>query len=152
MIDVTELQRRPVIGRLGLPLGTVAEYEANVIAGDDLRLKQYASAYLLRVTRVNGRPLATPVVIDFSVPGYADVDLANDVLSLLELRSGKVAGRLDSARIEDLEHGYVGKSVPVAAYETGRYSGIPSHLPDDVPVWADVGFGFSTSLVVLAER
>ena len=115
-------------------------------------MKQYQSSYLLRVTQVNGHSLARPPVMEFSVPGFVSVKLANDDFDLYELKTGTKTGRLDSAQIADLQKGYVGKQVRLAMYETGEYSGIPHNLPEDVPVWPDRAFGFSTSLVVLAER
>ena len=86
-----------------MPLGTVAEIHASVVAGNMLRTKTYQGSYLLRVSAFDGRPLAPAPVMELVV------------------------------------------------YETGTYSGIPD-LPNDLPAWQDHGFGFSTSLVVLAER
>jgi hypothetical protein len=142
----------PVIGKLGVPLGTVVEIRATVVAGSETRMKQYQSAYLLRVSEVGRRPLPQPQLMEFSVPGFVNANLANDDFDLYELKNGEKTGRLDSAQIEELQKGYVGKAVRLAVYETGGYSGIPANLPSDVPVWQDRGFGFSTSLVVLAER
>lgn len=142
----------PVIGGLGVPVGTVVEIRATIVAGSETRMKQYQSSYLLRVSEVDGRPLQQPQLMEFSVPGFVNVKLANDDFDLYELKTGEKAGRLDSAQIEEMQKGYVGKAVRLAVYETGGYSGIPDNLPDDVPSWQDHGFGFSTSLVILAER
>jgi hypothetical protein len=68
------------------------------------------------------------------------------------MKMGKEAGELDSGQIAELQKGYVGREVRLAVYETGGYSGIPGNLPRDVGVWQDHRFGFSTWLVVLAER
>jgi hypothetical protein len=46
----------------------------------------------------------------------------------------------------------VGKKVRLAVYEVGSFDGIPNPLPPDVLLWADWGFQFSTSLIVLSER
>ena len=107
---------------------------------------------LLRVSEVDGRPLPQLPVMEFSVPSFVDVELANDNFDLYELKNWTRAGSLDSAQIEELQKGYVGKQVRLAVYETGGYSGIPDNLPHDVPSWQDHGFGFSTRLIVLAER
>ena len=150
-ITLDELNNRQVVGTLGKPLGTVVEIEAKVIAGSELRLKQYDGAYLLSVTHVDGNKLDQPTVLRFST-GFSDVKLANDHFSLYELKHGKKTGRLNSAQISELEKGYVGRSVRLAVYEVGGFRGRPLKLPDDAPLWADVGFYFDTRLEILADR
>jgi hypothetical protein len=144
------LSQHPVIGNLGLPLGTPTEIEATIIAGRDLRMKEYENRYLLRITTVAGRTLPEPQVMDFSVRGSAH--LAADASALHELKTGQESRAIDSDQIPKLEQDYVGKRVRLLAYETGRYSGIPRNLPKDFPVWQDHSFAFTTSLVVLEER
>ena len=141
-----------LIGDLGVPLGTVVEIRATIVAGSETRMKQYQSAYLLRVSEVGGRPLPQPQLMEFAVPGFVSAKLASDNFDLYELKNGTKTGRLDSSQIEKLQKGYVGKEVRLAVYETGGYSGIPANLPSDVPVWQDRGFRFRTWLVVMAER
>lgn len=143
------VSERPVIGLLGLPLGTVAEIRATVVKGP---YKVDQGRYLLRVTEVNGKPLAGSPVLRFGVPPGGRVTLPADRFELHELKAGRKVGQLEGAQIAEDEKGYVGKQVRLIAYETGGYSGIPDHLPDDVPVWQDTNFFFSTSLLVVAER
>ncbi len=143
---------RAAIGKLGVPFGDAVEIRATIVAGSETRRKQYQSSYLLRVSEVDGRPLSQPQLMEFCVPGFVSAKLANDDFDLYTLKTGKKTGSLDSAQIEELQKGYVGKTVRLAVYETGGYSGIPANLPSDVPVWQDHGFGFSSSLIVLAER
>jgi hypothetical protein len=143
---------RTPIGALGLPLGTVAEIRVTVFAGRELRMKRYDGEYLLRVTHVNGNELSEPQFVEFGVPAFLRKGLARTPHELYEIRHGRKAASLDDRQIERLERGYVGKEFKLTAYETGRFDGIPSNWPSDVPMWADHGFGFSTSLVVLAER
>ena len=59
---------------------------------------------------------------------------------------------MNSSQIAELEKGYDGKTVRLVVYEIGSFGGIPAKLPDDVPIWADSGYHFSTSLTVVAER
>lgn len=151
-IKIGELNRRPVVGKLGLPLGTATEIEAQIISGRELRRKAYRSSYLLKVTHVGGKELDNRPLLTFSVPAFVSVRLANHTFGLHELKTGKKAGTLNSTQIEKLEKGYVGKTVRLLVYEVGRFHGIPSNLPNDFPVWQDSGFHFSTSLTVLAER
>lgn len=151
-ITLEELNQRTVIGKLGLPLGTAAEIDAEVISGCDLRLKGYESLYLLKVTHVNGKKLDAPPLLRFSVPGFAAVELADTTFSLYEMKNGTKAHSLTSSQIAAIEKGYVGKSLRLLVYETGGFWGVPRQLPDDVSVWADASFHFSTSLIVLAQR
>jgi len=97
-------------------------------------------------------PSSRPPLIEFSVPGFVSAKLAQDDIRLYQLKTGATTDQLTSAQIEKLQKGYVGKQVRLAVYEIGAYSGIPDKLPNDVTPWQDHGFGFSTSLVVLAER
>jgi len=151
-ITLEELNRRNVVGKLGLPLGTAVEIEAEVVSGQSLRMKGYDSLYLLKVTHVDGMELGKPPLMRFFVPGFASVKLANHTLALYELTHGTKAKSLDSSQVAELEIGYVGKAVRLVVYEAGNFSGIPSGLPEDVPVWADFAFHFSTSLTLLNER
>jgi len=150
--SASSLAEHPIVGTLGVPLGTVVEIRAVIVAGSETRMKEYQSSYLLRVSKVDGQPLSLPPLMKFSVPGFVSVKLVNDDFDLYELKNGKKTGSLDSSQIEKLQKGYIGKQVRLAVYETGGYSGIPANLPSDVPIWQDHGFGFYTSLVILAER
>jgi hypothetical protein len=141
-----------VVGKLGLPLGTAVEIEAEVVSGQSLRIKGYDSLYLLKVTHVDGKELSKPPLLRFSAPGFASAKLANHTFALYEMKHGTKAKSLDSSQVAELEKGYVGKTVRLVVYETGSFSGAPSKLPKDVPVWADFAFHFSTSLTVLNER
>jgi hypothetical protein len=151
-ITLQELNRRNVVGNLGLPLGTAAEIEAEMVAGSSLRRKELDSLYLLRVTHVNGKELSGSPLMQFSTPRPATVERANHTLALFTMKRGAQATSLDAARIAELEKGSVGKKLRLVVYEVGSFQGIPSHLPKDVPVSADSGFHFSTSLMVLKER
>lgn len=151
-ISIEELNARPVIGELGIPLGTVAEVDAIVVSGDEIRSKASSGTYLLKITHVDGNKLNQDRLMRFSVAGFASVQLANNAFALYELKQGEKAKRLGDNQIEELERGYVGKSFRLIVYEVGSFSGMPAELPKDVPVWQDTGFRFATSLTVLTER
>ena len=151
-LTIADLNERQVIGQLGVPLGTVVEIKATVVAGDDLRKKLYQGAYLLRVTEVDGRGLESLPVMTFFVPGFSSVKLARNDFELHKMKTGKKVSSLNQEQIETLQQGYVGQQMRLVVYEIGRFAGIPKQLPNDVMSWADVGYGFSTSLYVLAER
>ncbi len=151
-LNLMDLNNRPVTGRLGLPLGTATEIQAEIFAGRETRRKADQSLYLLKVTHVAGEKLSGTPLLRFSVPRFARVKLANDDFGLYELKNGKRTGRLDSEQVAKLERGYVGKSVRLVVYEVGGFSGMPKDLPKDAPIWQDHRFYFSTHLVVLMER
>jgi hypothetical protein len=145
------LSSQPAIGLLGIPLGTVTDVHATVVAQGGGREKA-ARSYRLRVTDVGSRRLSNPPTLDFEKYSFIDVNLAPDELALYRMKKGKETGTPNEAQVAELEKGYVGKQVHLIVFETGAYSGIPGGVPQDVPSWQDHGFSFSTSLVVLAER
>jgi hypothetical protein len=149
---LASLNEHPVIGELGVPLGTIVEIRAIVIAGHKWGTKADDGKYLLRVTELDGRPLIPTPYMHFFVHGVASVNLANDDFALYELKKGQKAHQLDSKQIAELEKGYVGKQVRLVVYEAGEYSGMPRNLPPEIGMWQDHGFVFSTYLGVLAER
>lgn len=151
-LSVSSLNQGRILGELGAPLGTVVEVRASIVAGSELQSKRHQGCYLLRITEVDGHPLAVPAVMEFTVPGFAGVQLASNDSDLYELKTGTKAGTLEPAQIERLREGYVGRQVLLAVYETGQYSGVPHNVPQDIPTWQDRGFGFRSLLVVLAER
>jgi hypothetical protein len=152
-ITLEELHRRQLLGQLGLPLGTVATIDAVVTSGDETRAKVYQGLYLLTVTHVNGKPLEKPPLMRFAVDSLSStVNLPHDRPPLLF--GAKQDGENPAASQKEIEKEYVGKTHRLVVYEKGCYAGIPDNLPGDVPLAgaAGFGFGFSTSLVVLAER
>ena len=151
-LTIADLNERQVIGQLGVPLGTVVEIKATVVAGDDLRRKQYQGAYLLRVTDVDGRLLESPPVMTFFVPGFSGVKLARNNFELHEIKTGAKVGSLNQEQVEKLQQGYVGKEMRLVVYEIGQFTGMPKELPNDVLSWQDVGFGFRTLLNILEVR
>lgn len=150
-ITLEELNRRNVVGRLGLPLGTPVEIQAEVVAGRSLRMKAYASMYLLKVLKVNGKSMNDTPLMPFYTLGFVNVDLANEAFALYTMKHGTKVTRLNSSEIAELEKGYVGKKVRLVVYEVGCFKGIPKNLPEDAPIWQDTGFHFHTSLTVLKE-
>jgi hypothetical protein len=150
-ITLEELNRRNVIGNLGLRLGTAVEIEAEVVSGSSLRMKGYDFKYLLKVTHVDNKALSTTPVMQFYLaPGVASVELANDTFALYKMKHGEKAESLASAKIAEIEKGYVGKKMRLIVYEVGSFHGIPNQLlSKDGPIWADTPFHFSTLLAVL---
>lgn len=148
-ITLEELNRRKVVGSLGPPLGTVVEIDAEVVSGRSLRRKGFDSLYLLKVTRVDGKELHSHPLMQFSTAGSGTRELAEHTFALFEMKHGTKVKSLDSSQIAELEKGYVGRKVRLVVNEVGSFHGIPKKLPKEVAIWADFGFHFSTSLIVL---
>jgi hypothetical protein len=153
-LTANALTDAPVIGSLGLPLGTVTEIECSVFNGQETRMKEFSSSYLLRVKTVNGHPLAQPVEIPFVVGPGASADLAEDPFSLYKRKTGRDPAQLSSNDIAELEKDYVGKPRRLIVYETGGFSGVPRDNPADLPyaIWQDHMWAFTTHVEVLGER
>jgi hypothetical protein len=138
-----------IIGQLGVPLGTIVQIDATVVAGRSLGWKDLASEYLLKVSRVGSGSISNLPTCEFRTHSWGGVKLAPEVFSLYELKKGEKTGSLSDSQITDLERGYVGQAYRLLVYEEGVYSGIPAGLPKDYPIWQDRAFGFRTHLIVL---
>ena len=138
-----------IIGQLGVPLGTVVQVDATIVAGRTLEPKALMGEYLLKVTKVGSNLVPNPACCPFRTHSWAEVKLAPDEFSLYELKKGKKTGRLSDLQVAELERGYVGRAYRLLVYEEGVYTGIPRDLPKDYPIWQDQPFGFRTHLIVL---
>ena len=65
-IKVSDLNDRPVIGELGLPLGKIVTIEGRVADGAFTHKKADAGETLLRIQKVDGRPLKPEVIFPFA--------------------------------------------------------------------------------------
>lgn len=150
-LTLADLRSRPVVGDLGVPLGTVVEIVATVFDGDELQMKAFADRYLLRITTVDSKQLAKPLTLDFFLHrGGRPIGLARDTSELLEQKRLENGKELNEEQIRRLEDGYVGKTVRLLAYESGMYNGIPRGVPGEM-IWQDRDWGFRTTLYVLSE-
>lgn len=156
VITVEQLSKSEVkvIGRLGVPLGEVATLEVTVFDGAELGGKYFDGKYLLKVTSVNGVTMKDPPIMQFSIRDFGKFNLSKKLakgpFELYQIKHGRKTGSLSTEQINELKKGYIGKQFRLKAYETGGFQGIPS-LPKEASVWADVGFSFSTSLVLLTD-
>src|SRR5713101_5928561 len=64
-----------IIGRLGVPLGTVVEIDATIVAGRSLEPKEFMGAYLLKVTRVASNSIPNPPTCRFSTYSWDEVKI-----------------------------------------------------------------------------
>jgi hypothetical protein len=138
-------ERYEIIGRLGLPLGTVTPVIAEVVRGYDLREKQYQGHYLLAIHHVGAQALPGRLVMDFEDRTY---EVPRDQFARYEQLHGEKAHQLERNDIPALDAGYVGRNVNLIVYETGSFRGIPPNLPDDW-VWQDTDRYLETRLIIL---
>lgn len=142
-LSIADLNCRPVIGRLGVPLGTLVRVHVVVVRGDDTRSKGDAGAYLVRVERVDDKPLVSPPELHF-VSMFTEPQLPSNV-SGLPLLLGRLEGdALEPEKQRSLESSFVGRSFDFRAYEVGAFDGIPSNMND--AGWQDHLFAFGTTL------
>lgn len=120
-IPLSELQQRGVVGRLGLPLGTICHLEAKVTANVSKAKVHSAEDYFLQFTTVDGRPLEPGVLF-----AQSEVTLPRDATPLK-----------------------IGDTARWVAYETGGYHGSPSGEFDYVQPYATQRFRFSTTVSVV---
>lgn len=111
-----------IVGRLGLPLGTVCRIEGHYYDGTQLRMKAYDSVMLMQVMRVNDSKLEKPVLLRFN-----------------PLQKGMIS----SPEATKPFNGF--------AYETGQFVGIPAKSWQHVPAMTTTAHFFETSLVLLKE-
>lgn len=138
-----------IIGELGVPLGTVVEINATIVAGRTLGWKDIEIDYLLKVTRVGTNSISKPPTCEFYTHSWDDLKIARDEFSLYELKNGKKAENLSNKQVAELERGYVGRAYHLLVYEEGMFTGIPEGLPKGYMVWQDRSFGFRSHLIVL---
>jgi hypothetical protein len=151
-ISFDDLNDRPVIGRLGQPLGRCMEIEATLFNGDDLRTKGDEGRFLLRVIKVNGQTIREPVLIPFVVPGFVATDLFTSEDELDHKRKEIEEPELTPEQFKTLVKTISARTQRLCVYEEGGFSGMPATMPKDAPGWQDHGFGFGTWLVVLVDR
>lgn len=148
-ISVEMLREQPVIGDLGVPLGTITEIRGTIVAGRTLKTKLYSEEYLINVAEAGGHRLKEPRILSFGV--YANQPNVQAVLPRTERQLGgdswKSGELVDLAK---LEKEYLGKEFRLRGYEIGGFRGIPRNWPEGGPVYADVGFGFQTELVIIS--
>lgn len=138
-----------ILGQLGVPLGTVTQIDATIVAGRTISSKDFMAEYLLKVTKVGPNSVSNPPTCRFQTHSWAEVKLAPDEFSLYELKTGKKTGSLSEVQVAELQRGYVGRGYRLLVYEEGVYTGIPRDLPKDYPMWQGHAFDFRTHLIVL---
>lgn len=102
---------------LDVPVGTEAHVQGKIIRAEDAGCKGLDGQYVLEISRVNGKDLATKGIFRFrSAEGLAP-KIAGDVFSLHELKTGKIADEIPEDQVVALEKAYLGRPVEFVASE-----------------------------------
>jgi hypothetical protein len=121
-INVSELNSRKVIGRLGYELGSVISIDGIVADENYRREREDLGEILLRVQAVNGKRLKNEVIFPFMQHGVGSVTRPP-----------------------------VGTTFKFIGYETGAFVGEPDGIFDYVPRFATTSYHFRTSFYVLKD-
>jgi hypothetical protein len=106
---------------LGVALGTVVSVEGKMVADDFRRSRADVGKTFVRIQKVNGKALPKPVLLAVSQFSFHKVKLPAP-----------------------------GKTVNLAGYQTGGYTGIPRAAFQYIPQVATAGFQFETYFQVCA--
>jgi hypothetical protein len=124
-LSIAEINNRQVIGNLGIPLAETARIRATIVDGDSLRMKAFASSYVLKVSSVNGIPFAGDHLFRFDVSSQNEDD---DVFGLVsgswgfsELPNRTNGDRYTAEKINQLRSNYAGTKLLINAYEKGAF-------------------------------
>lgn len=122
-ISVSELSRRPVVGRLGHSLGEIVTIEGTVADGSSTRAKADEGKMLLRVQIVSGKRLEDEQVFHFQLASGARISIPK-----------------------------VGSKFKYRGYETGGFTGIPADAFQYIGMIATTRYGFTTSFLVVRDE
>jgi hypothetical protein len=98
-VTIGDIRKLAVMGRLGLPLGTLVTVTGEAIPNTSLNKADAGDALFLSISSVNGKPLSAPVNFPFRK--------AQDSIDVAEPK--------------------IGDSFEFRGYETGGYVGVPLH-------------------------
>ena len=108
------------VGKLGFPLGTVIKIEGSFYNGDKTRLKALSGIMLMKVGKINGKIVKKPVLLRF------------------------IPNKKLFPNIKDNDN------FSVYAYETGKYTGVPTGAFKYILPVTTTGFHFRNYLVLLS--
>ena len=115
-----------IVGRLGVPLGTVVSIEATVISGADLHYRdlRLSTMRFLRVDSVDGVPVENPPVMHFGV--YPDPESYSVPIDPEEARI-----QSDRVKMKSPEHAPIGTKFTLFAFESGGTPANPKSPRDE---------------------
>jgi hypothetical protein len=120
-VSLQEIHQRGVEGRLGVKLGTIVTIKGSVVPNTSRSKADVSERFFLSIEQIDGESLDKPIQFPFR-------------------------SKFDSKPLPK-----IGDEFSYVAYETGRFEGTPDGEFDYVQAYADIGFGFGTELLLIAE-
>jgi hypothetical protein len=145
----------PVIGVLGVPLGTVVEVEAEIVAEPEPHVPPEAHLwrFFLRIHKVNGEDAQDCTPISFSTYGLVGWSEDPAPLSLMSFEMTRKRDRQTAEEREAIRVRFVGRKYRLFVYETGGFYGLPvESTPMHIEDGSGERFRFQPRLSVLFER
>ena len=108
---------------LNYPYGTVLEMKVQIVDGDSLYSKQFWGDYLVKVLEINGKRTTKTYVFEFD--NFFCSEMPKNNFELYENLYGEETEVVRDSTRKAMKAQYVGATFNVAAYESGRFIGIP---------------------------
>ena len=105
--------------QLGVGFGKISTISGKIMDDQDTKLRRDMGRTLIRVSKVNGKPIGGKLIVPVHTFAFADT---------------KLPGR--------------GTDVELRGYETGGYRGIPKEAFEDIPIVANDGYYFESHFMV----
>ena len=142
------VQQQLAKGRLNYPFGTILKLDVEIVDGDDLQLKESSGKYLLNVLRIEDSVINDTLIIPFEDETGL---FPKDDFELYEHLNDKTTGSLSPDEITKMEQHYAGKRFRIAAYESGKFTGLPDGYNEYLDERAGKSFHFQNYLIVIGK-
>lgn len=141
-------QQASVKERLHYPFGTILKIDVEIVDGDELHLKGRGGKYLFKIVRIEDSILNDPLLIPFE--DETGLFPTND-FELYEHLNGKTTGSISSDEAAKMKQHYAGKRFRIAAYESGKFTGLPDGYNEYLDERTDKNFHFENYLIVIGK-
>jgi hypothetical protein len=137
---------------LGFPFGTILELKVEVIDSWEYIHKGPRTGYLMRVLEVNNKPLEDIIVLSFD-DGCCSDDFPSTHFELYKKHFGKEVK--DGLGLGSPEHNEMNKTYlgiyNIAAYESGKYIGVPNDYSKYAVAPQGIGFTFTSYIQIITK-
>ena len=149
-LTVSNLQSQPVVGSLGVPLGTIVKIRATVVALTS-GSETHSARFLLQIDEIEGHPVSRPFNLSFFTE-YETPSIPTSTAQEFLRKNGRPPTPRDSDQLAEIERQYANKSYQFVVYESGLFGGRPTgELPAHAYMHAGPPFTFMNSLRVIGQ-
>lgn len=134
--------------RLNYPFGTILKMDVEIFDGDELHLKGREGKYLFKIIRVEDSILNDPLLIPFEDETGL---FPTDDFELYEHLNDKTTGSISSDEAAKMKLHYAGKRFRIAAYESGKFTGLPDGYNEYLDERTGKNFHFENYLIVISK-